>query len=141
MPEMKIKDLLSEMAGELAGTWVIIIADNDGMLISSWCSPDNKLPPETLGVFIQTINSTVDAFKQSTAEFGKLDDVIFNTAVSYQLIKPIANGECFIVVSAPRDVPLGMTRMVANNYAPRLEQAIPGSEPLPSRNGIGTAVH
>jgi predicted regulator of Ras-like GTPase activity (Roadblock/LC7/MglB family) len=140
MPDMKMKELLAEMAGGLAGTWVIIVADNDGMLLSSWDSPDNKLPPEMLGGFIQTINEAIDAFKQSTTEFGKLDDVIFSTAFSYQVIKPIADGACFMVVNAPKTVPLGMIRMAANNYTPRLEQALPGHETLPRRDGMGTIV-
>jgi predicted regulator of Ras-like GTPase activity (Roadblock/LC7/MglB family) len=140
MPDMKMKELLSEMAGGLAGIWVVIVADNDGMLLSSWDSPDNKLPPEMLGGFIQTVNESIDAFKQSTNEFGKLDDVIFSTAFSYMVIKPIADGACFMVVNAPKTVPLGMIRMAAKNYTPRLEQALPGHETLPRRDGIGTIV-
>jgi predicted regulator of Ras-like GTPase activity (Roadblock/LC7/MglB family) len=139
--ETKMKDVLSEMAGELAGVWVVIVADNDGMLLSSWSSPDNKLPPEMLGGFIQTINSSIDAFKHSTVGFGHLDDVIFSTGFSYLLIRPIAEGQCFMVVNAPKKVPLGMIRMVATNYTPRLEQALPGRETMPNPNGIGIVVH
>jgi predicted regulator of Ras-like GTPase activity (Roadblock/LC7/MglB family) len=138
MPDMMMKDILSEMAGGLAGTWVIIVADNDGMLLSSWDSPDNKLPPETLGGFIQTVNDAINAFKQSTTGFGKLDDVIFSMGFSAMVVKPIADGACFIVVNAPKTVPLGMIRMAANNYAPRLEQALPGHQPMPRRDGMGT---
>jgi predicted regulator of Ras-like GTPase activity (Roadblock/LC7/MglB family) len=141
MPDMKIKDVLSEMAGELAGTWVIVVADNDGMMLSSWASSDNKLPPEMLGGFIETINSTIDAFKQSTAGSGKLDDVIFSMAFSSIVIKPIADGECFMVVNAPKTVPLGMIRMAANNYAPKLEQSLPGHEALLNRDSLQTVVH
>ena len=140
MPETKMKEVLSEMAGGLAGTWVIIVADNDGMLLSSWESPENKLPPEMLGGFIQTINDAIDSFKQSTTGSGKLDDVIYSTAFSYQVIKPIADGSCFMVVNAPKTVPLGMIRMSCNNYAPRLAQALPGQESLPRRDGMGTVV-
>jgi predicted regulator of Ras-like GTPase activity (Roadblock/LC7/MglB family) len=140
VPDIKMKDILSEMAGDLAGTWVIIIADSDGMMLSSWSSPDNKLPPEMLGGFIQTINEAIDAFKQSTTGFGKLDDVIFSMGFSSLVIKPMAEGACFMVVNAPKTVPLGMIRMAANNYVPRLEQALPGHEPMPNRNGIGTVV-
>jgi predicted regulator of Ras-like GTPase activity (Roadblock/LC7/MglB family) len=140
MPDTKMKDLLSEMAGELGGIWVTIIADNDGMLVSSWTSPENKLPPEMLGGFIQTINEAIDSFKQSTTGFGKLDDVIFNMGFSSIVIKPIAEGTCFMVVNGPRTVPLGMIRMAANNYAPKMEQALPGREVLPNRDGMGTIV-
>jgi len=118
-----------------------VVADNDGMLLSFWASPDNKLPPEMLGGFVQTINEAIDAFKQSTTDFGKLDDVIFSMGFSSIVIKPIADGACFMLVNAPKTVPLGMIRMATNNYAPRLEQALPGHGALPNRNGMGTVVY
>ena len=138
MPDVKMKDILSEMAGGIAGTWVILVADNDGMLLSSWESPDNKLPAEMMGGFVQTIHSSIDAFKQSTTGFGKLDDVIFNMGFSCIAIKPMADGACFMVINAPKTVPLGMIRMAANNYAPKIEQTLPGHEPR--RDGLGTIV-
>jgi predicted regulator of Ras-like GTPase activity (Roadblock/LC7/MglB family) len=140
MPDLKMKDILSEMAGGLAGTWVILIADNDGMMLSAWESPENKLPPEMMGGFVQTIHSAIDAFRQSTTGFGKLDDVIFSMGFSSIVIKPMADGTCFMVVNAPKTVPLGMIRMAANNYASRLEQALPGHESTPRRDGMGTIV-
>jgi len=126
MPETKMKEILTEMTGALPGTWAIIVADNDGMLLSSWTSPDNKLPPEGLGGFIQTINGAIDAFKRSTEGFGKLDDIIYSLGFSYIVIKPIADGACFILFNAPKSVPLGMLLASAKVYAPRLEQALPG---------------
>jgi hypothetical protein len=61
----------------------------------------------------------------STTEFGKLDDVIFSTAFSYQVIKPIADGTCFMVVNAPKTVPLGMDTH--------------GSQQLHPKTGAGSA--
>jgi predicted regulator of Ras-like GTPase activity (Roadblock/LC7/MglB family) len=135
-----MKEILAEMANGLAGTWMIIVADNDGMLLSSWESPENKLPPELMGQFILAINGAITAFSASTSGFGKLDDVIYSTAFSYQVIKPIADGACFMLVNAPKTVPLGMIRMSCHNYTPRLEAALPGNQPLPRRDGMGTAV-
>jgi predicted regulator of Ras-like GTPase activity (Roadblock/LC7/MglB family) len=140
VPDLKMKDLLAEMASGLAGTWQIVVADNDGMLLSFWEAPENKLPPEQMGGFIVTINGAIDAFKQSTSGFGKLDDVIFSLGFSTIYIKPIADAACFMVINAPRAVALGMIRMAANNYAPKLEQSLPGREPLPRRDGMGTIV-
>lgn len=140
MPDTKMKEILTEMTGSLAGTWAIIVADNDGMLLSSWTSPDNKLPPEMLGGFIQTINGAIDAFKRSTEGFGKLDDIIYSLGFSYIVIKPIADGACFIVFNAPKSVPLGMILTSAKIYAPKLEQSLPGHEVLPNREGIGTVI-
>ena len=140
MPNMNIKELLSEMAAGLGGAYVMIVADNDGMLLTSWEAPGNLLPPEMLGGFVQTINGTITAFKSSTSEFGRLDDVIYNMGFSSIVIKPMADGACFIVVDAPKTVPLGMIRMACNNYVPRMEQSLPGHETLPRRDGMGTIV-
>jgi predicted regulator of Ras-like GTPase activity (Roadblock/LC7/MglB family) len=140
MPDMNIKELLSEMAAGLGGAYVMVVADNDGMLLSSWEAPGNLLPPEMLGGFVQTINGTITAFKSSTSAFGRLDDVIYNMGFSSIVIKPMADGACFVVVDAPKTVPLGMIRMACNNYVPRMEQSLPGYETLPRRDGMGTIV-
>ncbi|MBN2463355.1 MAG: hypothetical protein JXB43_07120 [Dehalococcoidia bacterium] len=140
MAETRMKELLTEMAEGLSGTWVIVLADNDGMLLSYWAAPENKLPPEMLGGFIQTINEAIEAFKQSATGFGKLDDVIFSMGFSSIVVKPMADGACFMVVNSPKSVPLGMIRMACNNYAPRLEQSLPGQAPMPRRDGMGTVV-
>jgi len=140
MPDGSMRDILSEIARGLQGTWVVMVADNDGMVLASWESPDNRVPPETFGGFIQIINGAINAFKQSTVGFTKLDDVIFSTPFTYMLSKPIADGSCFLFVSAPKSVPLGMIRMACNNFAPRLEQALPGHGSLPQRNDTGTIV-
>jgi predicted regulator of Ras-like GTPase activity (Roadblock/LC7/MglB family) len=138
VPDIKMNDILAEMAGGLAGAWVIVIADTDGMLLSFWSSPENKLPPEGMGGFITTINASIEAFKQSTTDFGKLDDVIFSMGFSSIVIKTMADGACFMLVNAPKTVPLGMIRMAANNYAPRLEQSLPGHGSI--MDGMGTIV-
>ncbi|MBM4447006.1 MAG: hypothetical protein FJ023_06595 [Chloroflexi bacterium] len=140
MAGTSLKDLVSEMARGLGGTWVVMVADSDGMVLSSWESPENRVSPEAFGGFIQIINASINAFKASTVGFTKLDDVTYTTQFSYMLAKPIAEGACFLFVSAPRSVPLGMIRMACTNFAPRLEQALPGREPLPRSDGLGTVV-
>ena len=140
MADMNMKDVLSEMARGLAGTWVVMVADSDGMVLSSWESPDNRVSPDLFGGFIQIINATIVQFKASAVGFTKLDDVTFATPFSYMIAKPIADGACFLFVSAPKAVPLGMIRMACTNFAPRLEQSLPGHEALPRRDGMGTIV-
>jgi predicted regulator of Ras-like GTPase activity (Roadblock/LC7/MglB family) len=140
MPDISMKDVLSEMARGLAGTWVVMVADSDGMVLSSWESSDNRVSPEAFGGFIQIINATIVQFKASAVGFTKLDDVTFATPFTYMIAKPIADGACFLFVSAPKTVPLGMIRMACTNFAPRLEQSLPGHEALPRRDGMGTIV-
>jgi predicted regulator of Ras-like GTPase activity (Roadblock/LC7/MglB family) len=140
MPDITMKDVLSEMARGLAGTWVVMVADSDGMVLSSWESPDNRVSPDLFGGFIQIINATIIQFKASAVGFTKLDDVTFATPFTYMIAKPIADGACFLFVSAPKTVPLGMIRMACTNFAPRLEQSLPGHEALPRRDCMGTIV-
>ncbi|MBN2463358.1 MAG: hypothetical protein JXB43_07135 [Dehalococcoidia bacterium] len=140
MPDVNMKDVLSEMARGLVGTYIVMVADSDGMVLASWESPENRVPPESFGGFIQIINGSINAFKQSTVGFTKLDDVTYTTPFTYMIAKPIADGACFLFISSPKTVPLGMIRMACTNFAPRLEQALPGHEALPRRDGMGTIV-
>jgi predicted regulator of Ras-like GTPase activity (Roadblock/LC7/MglB family) len=140
MPEVTMKDILSEMARGLAGTWVVMVADSDGMVLSSWESADNRINPEAFGGFIQIINATIIQFKASAVGFTKLDDVTFATPFTYMIAKPIAEGACFLFVSAPKTVPLGMIRMSCANFAQRLESALPGRGALPKIDGMETIV-
>jgi hypothetical protein len=144
-----IKDILTQMAkglvgpGELGGPWVVMVADSDGIVLSAWESQDNKISPETFGGFIQIINYANNAFKSSSAVgFTKIDDITVATPFTYMIVKPIAGGACFIFVSTPKSVPLGMIRIALANYAPRLELALPGNEVIfkSDGNGVGTTV-
>jgi predicted regulator of Ras-like GTPase activity (Roadblock/LC7/MglB family) len=140
VPDGSMKDIVSEMARAVNGLWMITLVDSDSMVLASWQSADNKVSPESLGGFIQIFNTTMNAFKQSAVGFSRFDDIIFSTTNLHQIIKPIAEANCFVIVSAPRSVPLGMIRTMCTNYAPRLEQALPGREPLPRKDGMGTII-
>ena len=135
-----MKDILSEMVSGQAGVWLVMVADRDGLVISSWESPDNRIPPESFSVFIQIINTSINAFKASDVGFTKLDDITYATPFTYMVAKPIAEGECFLFVSAHKSVPLGLILMQCAKFAPKLESALPGRESLPNRNGMRTIV-
>lgn len=140
MPDGNMKDVVSEMARTVAGLWMVTVIDSDSMVLASWQSPDNRVSPEALGGFMQIFNNAVVIFKQSPVGFSRFEDVIFSTTTIHQVIKPIAEANCFIVVSAPRNVPLGMIRTMCTNFAPRLEQSLPGRQPLPRKDGMGTII-
>ena len=140
MPEATMNDIVSEMARTMSGIWMVTLIDSDSMVLATWQAPDNKVSPESLGGFMQIFNNAVVIFKQSPIGFSKFEDIIFSTTVLHQIIKPIAEANCFLVVCAPRSVPLGMIRSMCNNYAPALEQALPGRQPLPRKDGMGTII-
>jgi predicted regulator of Ras-like GTPase activity (Roadblock/LC7/MglB family) len=130
VPDVSMKDLLYEMASKLEGIRMLAVTDTDCMVLASWESPDNKLPPEALGEFIQQIKTTISTFKKSADGFSKLDDMVLGTSLSYIMLKSICHGTCFVVADAPRNISLGSIRAAFNSFAPRLEQAIPGYEPI-----------
>jgi predicted regulator of Ras-like GTPase activity (Roadblock/LC7/MglB family) len=140
VPDGNMKDIVSEMARSVAGMWMVTLIDTDSMVLASWQSPDNKVTPEALGGFMQIFNNAVTIFKQSPVGFSSFNDIIFSTTIIHQIIKPIAEATCFLVVCAPRTVPLGIIRAACMNFAPRLEQALPGREPSPRKDGTGTTV-
>jgi predicted regulator of Ras-like GTPase activity (Roadblock/LC7/MglB family) len=140
VPDGNMKDIVSEMARGVAGVWMVTLIDSDSMVLASWQSADNKVSPEGLGGFMQIFNSAVTIFKASPLGFSRFEDIIFSTTNIHQVIKPIAEASCFLVVCAPRNVPLGIIRTACMNYASRLEQALPGREPSPKKDGTGTIV-
>ena len=140
MPDANMKDIVSEMARGVAGIWQVTVIDSDSMVLATWQGADNKVSPEALGGFMRIFNNAVNIFKQSPLGFTRFDDIIFSTSQLHQVIKPIAEATCFIIVSAPRSVPLGMIRTAITNYAPRLEQSLPGRQPSPRKDGMGTVI-
>ena len=140
MPDANMNDIVSEMARAVSGIWMVTLIDNDSMVLASWQAPDNKVSPDALGGFMQIFNNAVTIFKQSPVGFSNFNDIIFSTTILHQVIKPIADANCFIVVSAPRSVPLGMIRSTVNSFAPRLEQALPGRQASPRKDGMGTII-
>ena len=140
MPDGNMKDIVSEMARSVTGLWMLTVIDSDSMVLATWQSGDNKVSPEALGGFMQIFNNAVIIFKQSPVGFSRFEDVIFSTTTMHQVIKPIAEGNCFVVVSAPRNVPLGMIRAMCSQYVAKLEQALPGRQPLPRKDGMGTII-
>ena len=132
MSDLGMKGILSEIAGQLDGILLLTVMDSDCMVLSSWESPENKVPPETLGEFIQQIKSAISTFKQSANGTSKLDDIVLGTSLGYLMLMPICNGSCFIVAGAPRNISLGSVRKAFTKNTSRLEQAIPGYEPVAS---------
>ena len=127
-----MKEILAEMAARLDGIRLLTVTDGDCMVLASWESPDNQVSPEALGQFIQQIKNTISNLKQSAGGLSKLDDIVIGTADSYTMIRPICNGSCFVVAGSPRAVSLGSIRSAFTSFTPRLEQAIPGYEPVSS---------
>ena len=133
-----LDEILNEIGKKLDGVWILAVSDFDGMLIGSWQSPDNKLNPEMLsGQFVRVLRSletmTSDMSSDLPAAISKpgvpnpfaLDDMVISTGFSYVMVKPMCNNSCYLLVDSSKKVPLGLIRMAATNYVPRLEKCLP----------------
>ncbi len=131
-----LNDLLAEMGQQLRGVWVLAVVDNDGMLIASWEAPGNKLNPELLaGQFVLPERGLGNVVSQwggdIEASIGvsmfTIEDLIMTTGFSYLMIRPMSNNSCYLVLDSAKDVPLGMLRLAATSYIPKLEKCLPGA--------------
>jgi len=127
-----MNEILAEMAAKLDGIRLLTVTDSDCMVLASWEAPDNQVSPDSLGQFVQQLKSTILTFKQSATGMSKLDDIVLGTSQSYMMIRPICNGSCFLVADSPRSVSLGAIRAAFTSFTLKLEQAIPGYEPIAS---------
>jgi predicted regulator of Ras-like GTPase activity (Roadblock/LC7/MglB family) len=130
VPDISMSDVVSEMASGLEGIRLLAVMDSDCMVLAHWESPDNEVSPEALGEFIQQVKYAMSTFRPSSDGSSKLDDIVLGTSLGYMMLKPICSGDCFIVADAQRNVSLGSIRAAFTSFASRLEQAIPGHEPI-----------
>ena len=127
-----MNEILVEMAAKLDGIRLLVVTDSDCMVLASWEAPDNQVSPDSLGQFVLQIRNTILSFKQPANGVSKLEDIVLGTSQSYMMIKPICNGSCFLVADSPRSVSLGAVRATFDSFVVRLEQDIPGYEPIPT---------
>jgi predicted regulator of Ras-like GTPase activity (Roadblock/LC7/MglB family) len=130
VPDISMTDVLSEMATRLEGIRLLAVVDSDCMVLAYWQSTDNEVSPEALGEFIQQVKYAMSTFRPSADGVSKLDDIVLSISSSYMMLKPICNGDCFIVADAPKNVSLGSIRAAFTSFTSRLEQTIPGHEPI-----------
>ncbi|MBM3153939.1 MAG: hypothetical protein FJ008_01235 [Chloroflexi bacterium] len=132
----ELDELLGGMGKQLGKAWVMGIADNDGMLIASWQSPENLLNPEFLaghGVrLIRSLGSLfTDVGQDTTSGMGGiiagLEDVVLTTGFSYIMVRPMCNNSCYLFMDVSKEVPLGLLRLTAASYIPKLEKCLPGA--------------
>ena len=132
----QLDEVLSDMAKQIRGVWVLAVADNEGMLIGSWQAPDNRITPDLLvGQFVRVIRMLSTMFGEMMGQMGVnlgggatlLEDIVLTTAFSYLMVRPIGNGYCYLVIDASKDVPLGLLRLAATTNIPKVQQCLPGA--------------
>ena len=119
----KLDQLMREFQNELgADFYYMDVVGSDGLVIA-----ELKL--------IQTETSSVSARYSMVVKLagkvaeklnlGDIEDNLITVSNSHVMMKLLGDGSYFVVLSVPKDAPLGVARMLLNEYAERLWDAIP----------------
>lgn len=131
----ELDGLLAAMGKQIDKAWILGITDNDGMLIAAWQAPDNRLNPEMFAAnTLRVVRILSNVFNEGGQEISAgggilsgLEDIILATSFSYIMVRPISKGACYLVIDASKEVPLGIIRLTATTYIPKLEKCLPGA--------------
>lgn len=130
-----LDEILSDMGRKLDGAWTLAVSDNDGMLIAARQSSDNKLNPEMFaGQFSRMLRDADTMFTEISTEIPPaagsnritLDDIFLTTNSSYVMVRPMCKSSCYLLIDSSKRVPLGLLRLTASNYVPKLEKCLAG---------------
>ena len=120
---VSIKELLSELAGELDGILGLGVIDMDGVAIVTYVplgsTMNVELTAAQLAMVMRLSKSTADKLR-----LGEFDENLLTTPSRYILTRPLGP-DCYLAVILSRDAIIGMVRLVAQDYASRLYQALP----------------
>ena len=118
-----IKESLGELAGEIDVLLGLGVIDMDGVAIATYVPPGSvinvELTAAQLAMVMRLSKSTADKLR-----LGEFDENLLTTPSRYILTRPIGP-DCYLAVILSRDAILGMVRLVAQDYASRLYQALP----------------
>ena len=125
MAENGLKEVLTEMAGQIDGLIVTEVIGADGVPIVMYEAPGNKVSPDLAGAqFGEVLKLVTNAAVQMGA--GQVEDNVTTTKAGYLMTRPMGDGSCYLGIATSRDTSLGMLRLIAKNYTDKLWDAVPG---------------
>ena len=121
----KLDELVKELRGEIGGDIIqLSVCGPDGMAIASETTiPDATLAEMMTGRAVmaqQTAKRVTDKIN-----LGAFEESISTTDKAYILTKFLGDGSYSVLVSFTRKATLGTVRMLIEEYAPKLWDAIP----------------
>jgi len=121
----KLNDVLKEMRNEIGGDMIqLTVCGPDGIAVAK-----ETIIPDAAMADMMTGRATMSlmAAKKATEklELGTFQDSISTTEKAFILTKFIGDGTYFIALSVTRKATLGTVRMLLDDYAPKLWDAIP----------------
>jgi predicted regulator of Ras-like GTPase activity (Roadblock/LC7/MglB family) len=121
----KLNDLLKELRGELGGDMIqVTVCGPDGMAIAQeTIVPDLAMAEMMTG----RASMALSAAKRATDKLalGNFEESITTTEKIYVLTNLLGDGSYSLLLSVTRKAVLGTARMLCQEYAPKLWDAIP----------------
>lgn len=120
----KLDELLQEVRAELGSDLVSTdVVGMDGLSIANFsASPDfdSSAASARFAMVVKLASKVADKI-----EMGEVEDNLVTTDQTYILARLLGDGSYYWGVAVTRDATLGMVRMVMNEYADQLWDAIP----------------
>ena len=121
----KLNDVLKELRNEIGGDMVqLTVCGPDGMGVAQ----ETIIPDKTMAEMMTgRASMSLMAAKKATDKLGlgNLEDSIGTTEKAFVLTKFIGDGSYFVSLSVTRKATLGTVRMLLEEYAPKIWDAIP----------------
>ncbi len=121
----KLNDLLKELRGELGGDMIqLTVCGSDGLAVAQETIVQDS---EMADLMTGRASMSLTAARKATDKLGlgTYEESIASTEKAYVLTKYIGDGSYSILLSVTRKAVLGTVRMLMEEYAPKLWDAIP----------------
>ncbi len=121
----KLNDLLKEFRGELGGDMVqVTVCGSDSLAVAQETIVQDA---ELADLMTGRASMSLTAARKATDKLalGTFEESIATTEKVYVLTKYLGDGSYSILLSVTRNAVLGTVRMLMEEYAPRLWDAIP----------------
>jgi predicted regulator of Ras-like GTPase activity (Roadblock/LC7/MglB family) len=125
--EQVIQQFKSEIGSDLVSTDVVGM---DGMSIAGGSADPNFSASDAAARFAEIMKLAVKVSNKISA--GKVDDNLVTTNKNYIISRFLGDGSFYWVVVVTSNATLGTLRMLMNEYAPQLLNAIPQMESAPT---------
>ncbi len=122
---IKIQELIGEVRNELGSSFIAtdIVNLKDGLPIASASiSPDINVDEN---VARMTMVMKLATKVTDKIQVGNVDDLLTTIKSGYLLMKTIGDGSYFWILSVTDEATLGMVRIIMNDYADKIWDAIP----------------
>ncbi len=122
---IKIQELIGEVRNELGSSFMAtdIVDLKDGLPIASATVSPNINADENVARMTMVMKLAMRV--SDKIKIGEVEDMLTTIGSGYLLMKTIGDGSYYWILLVNEDATLGMTRIIMNEYADKIWNAIP----------------